>query len=277
MQPIQPASPGQPLRASDLNAQSAEMRRQGNTFFEGGTLSQESGGVHLSADAPNGFWAQLTGRDRFKYSWVEVQKSSVGLWDFSQENKQKGTTSFNFAFEINYSIAVPIGTVVYLSQHSSITIDDQPCNIYTFTFSEFGGDGMRSGVVTDVVVGSSGINLVKTNFQAYNYNANFSPTILACSDLIPKSLVGQSNRVLTVNQSETGFEFGASVAPYTGLGPYLADITTLKSDVENLKIARASLVTDVTTLKADVATLKDDVTTLKTQMTSLTARVTALE
>lgn len=270
MQPIQPASPGQPLRASDINAQTTELRRQGNTFFEGGTLSHEAGGVHLSADAPSGFWAQITGRDRFKYSWAEVQKSSTGLWDFSQENKQKGTTSFNFAFEINYSIAVPIGTVVYLSQHSSIIIDDRPCNIYTFTFSEFGGNGIRSGVVTDVVVGSSGINLVKTNFQAYSYNANFSPTILACSDLIPKSLVGQSNRVLTVNQSETGFEFGAAVAPYTGLGPYLADIATLKADVVTLKA-------DVVTLKADVVTLKDDVSTLKSQMASLITRVTALE
>ena len=257
MQPITPASPGQPLRASDINAQSSELRRQGNTHFEGGTISQEAGGVYLSPDAPGGFWAQLTGRDRYKYSWLEVQKSvSTGLWDLNIDFKQKGTTALNFAFEVNYSIAVPIGSVVWLVPHNSLIIDDIPCTIYVFSFNEGGGYSYKSSVVTDITTNANGIALTRQNFQAYNYNAKFSPTILACEDLIPKSLVGQANRVITVNSNETGFDFGASVAPYTG-------ISSFNASIENLT--------------ASITALQTSVTNLSNQLSALTTRVTNLE
>lgn len=256
MQPIQPASPGQPLRASDINAQSNELRRQGNVSFDSGTLSQEAGGVHISVDGPAGFWAILTGRDRYKYSWSEAQKSSKGGWDFSQEFKQKGTTNLNFAFEINYSIAVPIGTVVWLTFHSSIIVDDRPCNIYVFSFSEFGGNSHKSSVVTDITTSPNGITLTRQSFQAYNYNEKFSPTILACEDLIPKSLVGQAGRVMTVNSTETGFEFGASVSPYTGLTSFNASITSLTASITSLQASITSLSNQLNALATRVTNLE---------------------
>lgn len=256
MQPITPASPGQPLRASDINAQSSELRRQGNTFFEGGTLSQEAGGVHFSTDAPGGFWAILTGRDRYKYSWWQAEKSASGNWDYSQTNSQKGTTNLNFAFEANYSIAVPIGTTVWLTFHSSIVVDDRPCSIYVFTFSEFGGNSHKSSVVTDITTSPNGITLTRQSFQAYNYNAKFSPTILACEDLIPKSLVGQAGRVITVNSTETGFEFGASVSPYTGLTSFNNSITSLSNSITSLQASITSLSNQLSALSTRVTNLE---------------------
>jgi hypothetical protein len=259
MQPITPASPGQPLRASDINAQSSELRRQGNTFFEGGTLSQEAGGVHLSADAPSGFWAALTGRDRYKYSWRQVQKTNNGNWDYTQTNTQSGSTNLNFAFEANYSIAVPIGTTVWLTFHSSIIFDDSPCNIYVFTFAEGGGYSYKSSVVTDVTNNENGIALTKQSFQAYHYNVNFSPTILACSDLIPKSLIGQANKVITVNSNETGFDFGASVAPFSGTSSFNASITSLTNSITSLQTSITNLTSQLAALATRVANLESKV------------------
>jgi hypothetical protein len=258
MQPIQPASPGQPLRASDINAQTDELRRQGNVSFGNGTLSQEAGGVHLSVNNPDGFWATLTGRDRFKYSWVAIGTTASGTWKQSQSNRQKGSTTIDFAFEANYSISVPIGTTVWLVPHSSIIVSNRPCNIYVFTFAEGGGHSYKASVVTDITNNGNGIALTRTNFQAYNYNYEFSPTILACSDLIPKSLVGQANRVITVNSNETGFEFGAAVAPFTGLSSFNASITNLTNSI--------------TTLQANITSLTNQLTALATRVTNLESK-----
>ena len=77
MQPIQPAAPGQPLRASDINAQTAEVRRQGNVNFDGGIVSQEIGGLHISSLGSDSFFAKINKRvsaNPFRYGYYEVTR-----------------------------------------------------------------------------------------------------------------------------------------------------------------------------------------------------------
>lgn len=264
MQPIQPAVPGQPLRASDLNAQTAEVRRQGNVYFEGGTLSQESGGVQLSAEQPGSFYAMITSRDGYNYGYKEVIKSSPQRgWNENETaesntkplRKSQGTG--NYAIEINGSLVVPLGTIVLLSPLTNYYDSDSVCHVvYGFSFSNYGGDAVNQDVVVNVAASPSGILLTKHTWSSYGSDFTFSPTLMGCTDVIPKSLAGQKNKVLCVNNAETGFEFGASVAEYSGTSSFLAATTALQTSINNLTTQLNALSARLTIVETRLANIE---------------------
>ena len=263
MQPIQPASPGQPLRASDINAQSSELRRQGNTFFEGGTLSQEAGGVHLSSDAPSGVFAMITGRDGYNYGFKEVQKSVPQRgWNENNINVEartlrKSSGTGDYAVEVNGSLVVPSGSIVQLIFLTSYNdIENNQHNIYGFNCFSYGGDTVAQEVVTNISASPAGIIQTKHKFSSYGADYTFSPTVMASTDVIPKSLAGQKNKVLCVNNAETGFEFGASVVENSGTSVFINAAAALQTSINNLT-------TLLNTTNARVLALETKVTALE--------------
>lgn len=262
MQPIQPASPGQPLRASDINAQSNELRRQGNLSFEGGVLSQEAGGVHLSSDAPSGFFAMITGRDGYNYGFKEVQKSVPQRgWNENNINVEAATLrrssgTVDYAVEVNGSLVVPSGSVVQLVFLTSYyDTENTQHNIYGFNCFSYGGDSVAQEVITNISASPAGIIQTKHRFASYGADYTFSPTIMASTDVIPKSLFGQKNKVLCVNNAETGFEFGASVVENSGTGVFIAASTALQTKITNLTTALNTTNARVLALETKVAAL----------------------
>lgn len=244
MQPITPASPGQPLRASDINAQSSELRRQGNTFFEGGTLSQEAGGVHFSTDVPTSFFAMITGRDGYNYGFKEVQKAVPQRgWNENDVNIQikplrKSSGTGDYAVEVNGSLVVPSGSIVQLVFLTSYyDTENIQHNIYGFNSFSYGGDSVSQQVLTNISASPSGIIQTKHAWASYNADYTFSPTLMANTDVIPKSLAGQKNKVLCVNNAETGFEFGASVVENSGTGVFTTAAAALQTQITNLTTA----------------------------------------
>ena len=263
MQPITPASPGQPLRASDINAQSSELRRQGNTFFEGGTLSQEAGGVHLSADAPSGFFAMITGRDGYNYGFKEVQKSVPQRgWNENNINVEASTLrrssgTGDYAVEVNGSLVVPSGSIVQLVFLTSYyDIDNIRRNIYGFNCFSYGGDTVAQEVVTNISASPAGIIQTKHKYASYGSDYTFSPTVMACTDVIPKSLAGQKNKVLCVNNAETGFEFGASVVENSGTSVFINAAAALQTSINNLTALLNTTNARVLALETKVAALE---------------------
>ena len=263
MQPITPASPGQPLRASDLNAQSSELKRQGNTFFEGGTLSQEAGGVHLSADAPSGFFAMITNRDGYNYGFREVQKSvpqrgwNQNDTDTQEKTLRKSFGTGDYAIEVNGSLVVPSGSIVQLifltSYHDTENIQH---NVYGFNAFSYGGDSVAQQVITNITASPAGIIQTKHAFASYGADYTFSPTVMASTDVIPKSFFGQKNKVLCVNNAETGFEFSASVVENSGTGVFIAASTALQTQITNLTTALNATNARVLILENKVAALE---------------------
>lgn len=248
MQPIKQAVPGQPLRASDLNAQSFEVQRLGKTSISNGSISSDATGLHIQVPEKKGFYARITSRIAFRYGFVEwipdrlSDKSSYyssyqsyygGYANSVGPNKSFGT--IDYAEEANLNLMVPTGTVVWLDPQYSFTEDGKIGTKYIFNFDQYGGDGTKQSVIVGINSDSNGVNLIKHDFYAYNSNTVFSPTLMGCTDVIPKSLSGQKNRVLVVNAAETGFEFGASVAPSTGIATAAAQISGLTSQVTYLQ------------------------------------------
>ncbi len=260
MKPISEARAGHPLYAADINAQSSELRRQGNVSFEGGTVNSEGGGVHISVDGTKGFWARLQARDGFKYGWYSVEKVVENYgWNFPvfDEIAYNSSTPFdNYAIEVNRNIGVPFGTVVWLEPISNQVDGTESKTIYVFQFNEFGGSATVQSVVTNVLCDSNGINLTKHNFAAYDYKAPFSPTFLSNTDVIPKSYSGQSGKVVTVNFAETGLEFGAAVEGASGLGSINADIVAILTSI-------AELTTIITNLQASINSMQTRISNLE--------------
>lgn len=263
MQPITPASPGQPLRASDINAQSSELRRQGNTFFEGGTLSQEAGGVHFSTDAPTSFFAMITGRDGYNYGFKEVQKAVPQRgWNENDANSQikplrKSSGTGDYAVEVNGSLVVPSGSIVQLVFLTSYyDTENIQHNIYGFNSFNYGGDSVAQEVLTNISASPAGIIQTKHKFASYGSDYTFSPKLMSCTDVIPKSLAGQKSKVLCVNNAETGFEFGASVVENSGTSVFINAAAALQTSINNLTTLLNTTNARVLALETKVAALE---------------------
>jgi len=227
MQPIQPASPGQPLRASDLNAQSAEMRRQGNTFFEGGTLSQESGGVHLSADAPNGFFAKITKRNTTfsppRYGFKEVYRAKSAWIEVDGGRWSDGT--INYALEFNGNTYVPVNAVVELRPIFSFVDVDIINQVYGFLYNYLMPTSLENfiEVVTSVQCTADGISCSTVALCGAQYDNVYLRQFLQLTDVTPKSYLGNANRAVVVNAAGTALEFGAVINHMAGSFIALAD------------------------------------------------------
>ena len=248
MQPINPAVPGQPLRAADLNSQSAELRRQGNMSFDNGSISQEVGGIHLNGDMSKSFYASITGRDGYNYSFKEVVKAIPQRGWFQNDEVEaykplrKSVGTGDYAIEINGNLTIPNGTIVLLDLLGSYGDDEDIAhNVYGFNCAVFGGDAIEQNVLVDIEPSPYGLTKVVHAWAAYGSDFTFSPKLMNCTDVIPKSLVGQKNRVLTVNASETGFEFGASVSGASGVGAITSELKTINTTLVSLASQISSL------------------------------------
>lgn len=267
MEPIQPARKGYPLRASHLNAQTAELKRVGKITTNAGVVSQDSTGIHLEVGNDFGFWAQITSRDGFNYGFIEKdfnQKDNLDnnyyyystLTGYpSDTTKRSSNGTKDFAREANGNVNVPSGTVVYLRPGSDRGSDGKNGKMYLFNFDQYGGNSTQQSVIVDVSSDGNGILLTKHNFYAYNSNAIFSPTLLGCTDVLQKSLKGQRNRALVVNSLETGFEFGASLAPSTGAAAAQAEIAALTAKVDTLTGQLSTITSTLTALASRLANL----------------------
>ena len=248
MQPINSAVPGQPLRASDLNSQTSELKRQGNMSFDGGSISQEVGGIHFNSDLSKSFFASITGRDGYNYFFKEVQKVIPARgWFLNDEVEnykplRKSLGTGDYAVEINGNITIPNGTVVLMDLLGSYGDDeDLAHNIYGFNFCSYGGDSVEQNVLVDIQPSPSGLTKVVHSWASYGADFTFSPKLMSCTDVIPKSLAGMKNRVLTVNASETGFEFGASVSGASGVGAITSELKTINATLVSLTSQISSL------------------------------------
>ena len=267
MIPIREAQKGHPLRASDLNAQTAELQRVGKITVSGGTVAQTGTGIHLEMNKDFGFWAQITSRAGFKYGFVEqdfTQKDNLDnsyyyyqsvTGQVSDIAKRASIGSKDYAREANGNVNVPSGTIVYMRPGAARGTDGENGQMYLFNFDQYGGASTKQSVIVDVASDFTGILLTKHDFYAYNSNAIFSPTLLGCSDVLQKSLAGQRNRALVVNSLETGFEFGASLAPSTGAAAAQTQITALSTKVD-------TLTSQLSTINATLSALASRLTNL---------------
>lgn len=227
MQPIQPASAGQPLRASDINAQSSELRRQGNLSFDGGTLSQEAGGVHYSVDGPNSFFARITKRNTtlspLRYGYKEVTKSKAG-W-FLTTNGRSSDSITNYAVEFNGNSYVPVDAVVELQPIYNFIDDDRVSNVYGFRYHYMMPTSLENfiEVVTSVQCTAEGISCSTVALCGAQYDNVYLRQFLQLTDVTPKSYLGNANRAVVVNAAGTALEFGAVINHMAGSFIALAD------------------------------------------------------
>lgn len=266
MQPIQPAVPGKALRATDLNAQSSELSRQGKINTTGGSILSDSNGIHIQLPEKKGFYARLGGRNGFRYSFTQYQADHLtdSLYGYSSQKYDYGKSisgplksegTLDYAEEVNLSLSVPTDTVVWLEPIYSFQENNKVGTKYLFEFGQFGGSGTPQQIITDINSDANGITLTKHTYHAWNSNSVYSPTLMACLDVIPKSLSGQKNRVLVVNAAESGFEFGASVAPSNGIATATASIAGINASITTLQNQITSINATLNALAASIANL----------------------
>lgn len=241
MKPLQDAKAGYPLRAADLNAQSSELQRIGKISVSNGSVNHEATGVFITAESKAGFYARISGRSGYRYGFQEFigNINSGAYYGYSSylysQGPRKSIGTIDYAEELNGNLLVPDNTIVFLEPIISFTENNKTGTKYGFTYYQGGADSATQSVIVNISSDANGVLLTKHNFAAYNSNTVYSPTLMACTDVIPKSLSGQKNRVLVVNASETGFEFGGSVAPSTGIATATAQIAGLTSLVNSMQ------------------------------------------
>lgn len=260
MQPIKPAVAGQPLRASDLNAQSSELQRLGKTSISNGSISNDATGLHIQIPETKGFYARILSRIGYRYGFAQYKPDTLTTdlninsypvfygGSNSPLGPIKSLGNKDYAEEANLNLNVPYGTVVWLEPVYTFTENNVVGTKYLFNFDQYGGEAITQEVIVDIASDANGLLITKHRFSAYNANTIFSPTLMGCTDVIPKSLSGQKNRVLVVNAAETGFEFGASVAPSTGIATAAAQISGLTSTTTYLQEQISTLRTTVNLL-----------------------------
>jgi predicted nucleic acid-binding Zn-ribbon protein len=219
MQPIQPASPGQPLRASDINAANDELKRQGNVTVDGANATSESTGVHLTVPTSKGFWARINGQLSRYYGYYEVIRSVDG-W-IPKEDGRTSTPQEDYAVEINNNTSVPMGMVVWLEPISGFYDGNRNKTIYSFTHSSYGYNSNIVSVVTDIGSDANGLVVNRGLFQASNSDTIKFGRFTELLDVVPKTLTGNANRVVVVNAFGTGLEFGADITASGGAGTFL--------------------------------------------------------
>ena len=281
MQPITPASPGQPLRASDINAQSSELRRQGNTFFEGGTLSQEAGGVHLSADATASFFAKITKRNTTfsppRYGFKEVYRAKSAWIEVDGGRWSDGT--INYALEFNGNTYVPVNAVVELRPIFSFVDVDIINQVYGFLYHYMMPTSLENfiEVVTSVQCTTEGISTSTVALCGGQYENVYLRQFLQLTDVTPKSYLGNANRAVVVNAAGTALEFGAVINHMAGSFIALAD-TPASYTAGRLVVVNSagSALEFSSTLQTTVSTLQTTVSTLQNSLSALAVRVSAL-
>jgi hypothetical protein len=266
MKPLQDAKPGYPLRATDLNAQTAELQRIGKISLSNGSVVSDANGLHIQMPETKGFYARISGRNGFRYSFIQYQADHLtdSLFGYSSQKYDYGKSisgplksegTLDYAEEVNLSLSVPTDTVVWLEPIYSFQENDKVGTKYLFEFGQFGGSGTPQKIITDIDSDANGILLTKHTYHAWNSNSVYSPTLMACLDVIPKSLSGQKNRVLVVNAAESGFEFGASIAPSTGIATATASIAGLNASITNIQTQITSINATLNALAASIASL----------------------
>lgn len=78
-------------------------------------------------------------------------------------------------------------------------------------FVTLGGDGGGTAtieVVTDVICTPTGLEVSTATFAGANYDTAILKKFLSLTDVIPKSFLGNQGRVVRVNETATGLEFG---------------------------------------------------------------------
>jgi hypothetical protein len=126
-------------------------------------------------------------------------------------------------------------------------------------------------LVSDVICTPTGIEVQTVQLSGKDYDTAIIRQFLGLSDVIPVSYSGQQNRVVKVNSSATGLEFGLSA------GTLEADISTIKADIVTLKANVVTINTRFTGVDAAVASVVSLSNSLATRVTTLEGKVTTLQ
>jgi|694.fasta_scaffold147906_2 hypothetical protein len=227
MQPIQPAQPGQPLRASDINAQTEELRRQGNMSFDSGTISNEAGSVHLSVNPANSFFARITKRNTYfnpyRYAWKEVTRRKND-WVLTPNGRYSDGVT-DYAVEFNGNFSVPNNAVVELQPIYDFVDGNRISHVYGFRYHFLMPSSLENfvEVVTSVQCTADGISCSTVALCGSQYDNVYLRQFLQLTDVTPKSYLGNAGRAVVVNSAGTALEFGAVINHMAGSFIALAD------------------------------------------------------
>lgn len=126
-------------------------------------------------------------------------------------------------------------------------------------------------LVSDVICTPTGIEVQTVQLSGKDYDTAIIRQFLGLSDVIPVSYSGQQNRVVKVNSSATGLEFGLSA------GTLESDISTIKADITTLKANVVTINTRLTGIDASLASVVSLSNSLATRVTTLEGNVTTLQ
>lgn len=97
----------------------------------------------------------------------------------------------------------------YVGLFSGYTTTDDPLFLVNVSGSGGGGGNAVIDVVTDVICTPTGIEVSTVTLSGADYDNAVIRQFLALSDVTPSSYLGNQGRVVKVNDTATGLEFGA--------------------------------------------------------------------
>lgn len=136
---------GQKIRSADLQDMLSEVYKISQMKVEGGTLFNGPGGITLSIDKENGFWAKITANGTSgKYSWEAVDLNLDGTGWVTSASGKKGNYNTDAAIELNFTSTVATNTIVWLFPPiagKKITSPQDRTPLYHLFFVGGGGGG----------------------------------------------------------------------------------------------------------------------------------------